>query len=215
MMLLIRFLLLLIVLPLNGLLDQKKIENGPTKPKSELVSLHFDAISDGKKVIVNWTTEGEQTSDYFTVEKSKDGIHFYTALMIKSAGNLTNVFEYTDIDYSPFSGISYYRLRQNNYFGEFSYSSISVVNCQLSKDGTIAPASSNKLSAAELKELEGKSVLVVVRDNKGTEFICKLMISSQNETVFASDAKNQLIPGDYFVVASSCNPLYHQKLIVK
>jgi hypothetical protein len=166
-------------------------------------------------VVVNCTSNSEINFDYYTVEKSKDGVKFYPALMIKSAGKLSGIFEYTDIDYSPFSGISYYRLRRNDYYGEFSYSSQIVVNCHVLKDGTVVPLNSNTLAQTELTAMEGKPVLVVVRDTKGAEFISKIRVTYQNEKLIASDVKNELVAGEYFVVASSCNPLYHQKLSVK
>lgn len=180
---------------------------------NELTS--FEAISDGKKVIVNWTSGTEINFDYYTVEKSKDGIHFYSALMIKSAGKLAGTFEYTDVDYSPFSGISYYRLRRNDYFGEFSYSSMVAVNCQILKDGTIVPVSMNSTVQQEIQSMQGKPVLVIMRDNKGEEFVSKIVVSHEAEKLYARDVKNQLSAGEYYVVASSCNPLYHQKVSVK
>lgn len=179
------------------------------------VSSNFEAISDGKKVIVNWTGLGDKSYDYFTVEKSKDGVHFYSALMVKSFGRQTNSYEYSDIDYSPFTGVSYYRLRQNDYYGEFSYSPVVTVNCQMLSDGTVKPLSDIQSINRELKAMEGKAVLVVLRDVKGEEHICKIFISTESNIIYARDTNKALDAGNYIVIASSCNPLYQQKLTVK
>jgi len=210
-----RFFLFLLFVPFQSFLNDPKQKNTIPKPAKEHELVSFEAISDGKKVVVNWTSNSEINFDYYTVEKSKDGVKFYPALMIKSAGRSAGIFEYTDIDYSPFSGISYYRLRRNDYYGEFSYSSQIVVNCHVLKDGTVVPLNADTLAQTEFNAITGKPVLVVVRDTKGSEFISKIQVTFQNGKLIASDVKNELLAGEYFVVASSCNPLYHQKLSVK
>jgi hypothetical protein len=178
-------------------------------------AVNFGAISDGKKVIASWTIPNERNFDYFTIEKSKDGINFVTALMIKGAGKVSAIVDYTDIDYSPFSGISYYRLKQTDYFGEVSYSEAVVVNFQLLKDGTIIPYTEKMLDDTELKEMENKVLLVVVRDSKGQEHITKIRVTSDNEHLYAADTRNSLSPGAYTVIASSYNRLCSHKLLVK
>jgi hypothetical protein len=175
----------------------------------------FGAISDGKKVIVNWTTPNEQNFDYFTVERSKDGVNFVTAVMIKGAGKVSAVVDYTDIDYSPFSGISYYRLKQTDYFGDFSYSEIVAVNFQISKNGSVIPNNNKLPDETELKELENKMVLVVLKDKQGKEFISKVEIAADTEHLLVKNSRNSLSPGIYTVIASSYNPLQNQKLTVR
>ena len=185
------------------------------KPSAINVSANFEAISDGEKVIVNWMSFADKSYDYFTIEKSKDGVNFYSALMIKSFGKLTNSHEYIDIDYSPFSGVSYYRLRQNDYYGEFSYSPIITVNCQVLSDGSVLPITENAQLTKDLNYLEGKPILVVLRDAKGLEYVSKIVISTKAGTIYAKDTNHELSSGNYVVVASSCNPLYHQKVTLR
>ncbi len=210
-----RIFLFLLVVPFQSFISDSTLKNSFLKTGKEHELVSFEAISIGKKVVVNWTSNSEINFDYYTVEKSKDGVKFYPALMRKSAGKLSGTFEYIDVDYSPFSGISFYRLRRNDYNGEFSYSSQIVVNCYVLKDGTVVPLNSNSLAQSDLTDMEGKPVLAVVRDIKGAEFISKILVTFQNGKLVASDVKNELLAGEYFVVASSFNPLYHQKLSVK
>ena len=49
--------------------------------------LSFDAIMNGKQVDINWTTATELNNDYYTIEKSKDGINFETSSIVDAAGN--------------------------------------------------------------------------------------------------------------------------------
>jgi hypothetical protein len=175
----------------------------------------FEAISDGKKVVVSWTVPNERTFDYYTIERSKDGTNFITAMMIKGAGRVSTIIDYTDIDYTPFSGISYYRLKQTDYSGESFYSETIAVNFQLLKDGTIIPRTEKIPDESELQEIAGKMVLVVMRDNKGHEYISKISVTSENGQLYARGTKGVLDPGTYMVIASSFNRLFGQKLVVR
>jgi len=175
----------------------------------------FGAISDGKKVILSWSTANDRSFDYFTIERSKDGVNFSSAVMIKGAGKISSLIDYTDIDYSPFSGISYYRLKETDYSGESYFSETVVVNYQVTKEGTLIPCTNKIPDESELKEIENKNVLVVMRDSKGQEFISKIHLTRDAENLYASDTKNLLNKGTYIVVASSFNRLCSQKLVVK
>ena len=178
-------------------------------------SIGFGAFSDGKKVIVSWSTMNDRSFDYFTIERSRDGVNFVTAVMIKGPGKISSLMDYTDIDYSPYAGISYYRLKQTDYAGDSYYSETVIVNYQVTKDGMLVPCTNKVPDETELKEIEGKPVLVVMKDSKGQEYISKITITSDNEHLYVKDNKNALAKGTYQVVASSYNRLCSQQLVVK
>lgn len=126
----------------------------------ELIS--FDAIMNEKNVDITWTTASEINNDYYTIEKSKDGIHFETLSVIDAAGNSSFLINYKDIDANPFDGISYYRLKQTDLNGTFTYSKIVAVNYSLSDDGlSIFPNPTDGEININIKDLEGKEVLVI------------------------------------------------------
>jgi hypothetical protein len=91
--------------------------------------LSFDAKANKQKQVdVYWQTAAEIDNDYFTVERSKDGIHFETVTIVKGAGNSTMQRNYQALDENPWRGISYYRLKQTDYDGKFNYTgSVSVI----------------------------------------------------------------------------------------
>jgi hypothetical protein len=82
----------------------------------------------GDKVKINWTTLSEINNDYFTIEKSRDGIHFNELTKIKGKGNTTHTSHYHTFDYYPQNGINYYRLKQTDFDGKYSHSSIESIN---------------------------------------------------------------------------------------
>ena len=178
-------------------------------------TVNFGAISDGKKVIVSWNKTIESTFDSYTIERSQDGVNFVTAMVVKGAGKVDNLIDYTDIDYTPFSGISYYRLKQTNALGESYFSETVIVNYEVTKDGTLGPCTNKIPDLAELKEVENKQILVVLKNFKGEEFISKIHITSDTKNLLIKDSNSVLNKGTYMVVASSYNRLCSQTLLVK
>lgn len=177
--------------------------------------VRFDAISDGKKVFLSWTAPPDRNYDYFTVERSKEGTNFSMSMLIKGAGAVNSQMEYSDIDYSPYyPGISYYRLKLTDYFGQVSYSNIIPVNFKLSRDGSVQPNGAEP-EAPDISEIAQKEVLVVLRNSTGTETFVKLAVTLENSQLYGSNDKDKLAKGVYLVVASSYNCLFGHKLIIK
>jgi len=100
------------------------ISNGNLLPIS-LVS--FDANVCHKSVCLKWQTNSEIHNDFFTLEKSVDGVNWEAFREVEGAGNSQIVLNYSAIDHNPFSGYSYYRLKQTDFDGHFEYSRIHLV----------------------------------------------------------------------------------------
>ena len=90
--------------------------------------LSFKAwLTDNGTVNLSWETATETNNRYFTIEKTKDMVNFVEVAKVDGAGNSTQTLNYTEIDYSPYGGISYYRLKQTDNNGNFKYFPIVVV----------------------------------------------------------------------------------------
>jgi hypothetical protein len=90
--------------------------------------LAFDVHYNGQAVDLFWTTASEQNNAFFTVERSVDGENYTEVLRKEGAGNSTTMLNYTSQDASPLNGVSYYRLKQTDYNGQFSYSTVKTVD---------------------------------------------------------------------------------------
>jgi hypothetical protein len=96
----------------------------------------FTATIQENTVLLNWSTITEINNDYFTVEKSKDAQTFEPIATIQGAGTSSSLQTYHYTDEVLLPGISYYRLKQTDFDGKFTYSSIeSVNNSPASKNG--------------------------------------------------------------------------------
>jgi hypothetical protein len=80
-----------------------------------------------KTTILSFTTASETNNDYFTIERSGDGPSFDAIGEIKGAGNSTEEKHYEFTDENPLPGINYYRIKQTDYDGQYSYSEIRSV----------------------------------------------------------------------------------------
>ncbi|MFN8145572.1 MAG: hypothetical protein U0073_14210 [Bacteroidia bacterium] len=84
--------------------------------------LGFSAQKYDKDVRLDWTTAAEINNDYFTVERSADNNEYVPLEIIRGAGNSTSIINYNTFDKDPLFGVSYYRLKQTDYDGVFTYS---------------------------------------------------------------------------------------------
>ncbi len=92
----------------------------------------FNGKLETDEVKLNWSTATETNNDYFEVERSLDGKSFTKIGFVKGAGNSVNVQKYIYIDISAENEVLYYRLKQVDYDGTFSYSNIVVVKQNIS-----------------------------------------------------------------------------------
>ncbi len=89
--------------------------------------ISFNATLANEKVNCTWETASETNNDYFTIERSKDGKSFEGLGNIKGQGNSNSNIRYSYTDNNPFFGISYYRLKQTDFDGKYTYSPIKKV----------------------------------------------------------------------------------------
>jgi hypothetical protein len=90
--------------------------------------IDFSATNVNDEVLVNWSTASETNNDYFVVEASADAVNFSEVGRVKGAGNSNAILNYSLTDEQPLQGISYYRLKQVDFNGAYTYSDVQVVN---------------------------------------------------------------------------------------
>ena len=109
--------------PTSAYLDDVSIyESEPVNLPIEL--LYFKGSVYNSDNILHWSTASEDNNDYFTIEKTKDGIDWEILTRESGAGNSSNQLYYSSVDENVESIINYYRLKQTDYDGRFKYSDI-------------------------------------------------------------------------------------------
>jgi hypothetical protein len=86
--------------------------------------------------LLEWTTTTEINNDYFTIEKSTDGIYFDEVTIINGNGNSSLPINYSWLDEKPTNQTAYYRLKQTDFNGAFQYYGIEAIACK--QEGSIS-----------------------------------------------------------------------------
>lgn len=187
----------------------------------ELIS--FNARGSDGKVLTSWVTASETNNDYFTVERSKNGTNFESFAIVKGAGNSSRKLNYSATDERAYNGISYYRLKQTDFDGKYSYSNIVPVDftTESKVEFSVYP-NPVKLSdydkyALSLSGLRRESpVLVVLYDLMGKEFYSKvLMTSDGGQAELLIESSEPLPRGVYLIRASGNDRLLSKKVVVE
>jgi len=89
-----------------------------------VVWLSFTAARNGKVVELSWSTANEENNRGFDVERSADGVSWRVIGEIGSSDPSSTTNNYTFLDVNPMRGDNYYRLRQWDHDGGFSFSAV-------------------------------------------------------------------------------------------
>lgn len=104
----------------------------------ELIQFNAEFIHENK-VHVYWQSANETNSDFFTVLTSKNTIDWEEVIQIPAAGNSNSIRSYETFDNNPYEGISYYRLKQTDFNGEFKLYNIVPVEYLIPNEIEIYP----------------------------------------------------------------------------
>lgn len=160
--------------------------------------LYFRANSIKSYVTLEWATATEVNCRGFEVQKSENGIDFYTLEFIKSnaaGGNSYQNLYYSFIENLPATGTSFYRLKQLDYNGDFSYSGI-LKNKVTEKTGW--QVKENILSVNTNEQIENRIEIIDIRGN-----ICYTLAF---ETAVTIDLRN-FATGTYYLRLNSAKPV--------
>ncbi len=133
--------------------------------------LGFYGFSVGRENELHWSTQSEINSAYFVIERSKNGEDFYPFAQTPAQGNSTTEVKYSVVDNLPYFPLTYYRIRQVDLNGDYTYTPKIVVESDLQSDLTIYqifpnPTSSN--CSVEISVKSKENLVMTIVDSKGT-----------------------------------------------
>lgn len=79
--------------------------------------IYFNVKNQKEINAIEWATAIELDNDFFTIERSTDGINFSSIAEIEGKGTYSGTSKYSYTDLRPVSGTSYYRLTQTDFDG--------------------------------------------------------------------------------------------------
>lgn len=89
------------------------------------ITLHeFYGINQGDENVLSWIVNSQVNNDYFTIERSVNGFEWEVVGHVDGAGTVQETMYYNLRDSNPYFPVSYYKLKQTDYDGNYSYSEI-------------------------------------------------------------------------------------------
>jgi hypothetical protein len=145
--------------------------------------LYFNATKTENGNLLTWATATEENNAGFEVEKSTDARTFKKIGFVVGNGTTIEQQTYEFLDKNISEGVTYYRLKQVDFDGQFEYSKI--VNCQLSIDNAPLKVYPNPVQD-ELTISEGVGMITIY--NALGQPIRQII--NENQTIFAIDVRD-------------------------
>ncbi|MBO3698908.1 hypothetical protein [Roseivirga sp. E12] len=145
------------------------------------------------QVKLDWVTASEVNNAFYTIERSTDAVNFETIATLDGAGNSSDLLYYSFVDANPVNGISFYRLKQTDFSGEFDYSEIRSVKVERQFQATFN-AYPNPVVKGEYLKISyavgsDQTLQVIVLNNTGQ------VILKQEKEIKASEGFFQMATG--------------------
>jgi hypothetical protein len=128
--------------------------------------MDFIATRNNERVLLNWKTSSETNSKYFFIERSLDEKTWTEIGYVSASGNSNTIKNYLFTDILPSPGTNYYRLKQVDMDGKFSFSGtrkVSVVSNWKLKvypnpvaGGALQIKSNTKIAGIRIIDINGK-----------------------------------------------------------
>ena len=140
----------------------------------------FDATCEDEKIHITWSTATETNNDYYTIERSGDGVSFDVIALVDAKGNANAAANYSIQDGNPINGLSYYRLTQTDFDKNSKTYNIVGVSCS-SKNSSVVVYPNPNNGSFTIQGLEIGAELLV------TDVLGKIIYKATT-----SDIKTQL-----------------------
>jgi len=191
-------------LDLNGRFDGT-IDLGPYEKVGGLPIelLSFEARFDGKKVALNWITLSEIDNDYFSIERSTNGVDFREIAKEQGAGDSEMARTYLAYDENPHAGINYYRLKQIDFDGSYSYSDIRSVEVRSGVEVSTFPNPVATELNISLTEFDERTIDFEIYHISGKRVFTGTADVNEGLVVVSLDNINNLQPGQYLIRISN------------
>lgn len=198
----------------NGILGGGALIEDAGMLPIELVD--FDVVSKNGNPVVQWTTATELNNNYFTVERSLDGIHGEVVGTVRGAGNSNSTLNYQFVDPNPVSGIAYYRIKQTDFDGATEAFGWKAINMDIYSSSTlnVYPNPTTGTINLSLTATSAPQTTVAVFDLSGRELLNQTFES--NGTFFATlDLSSSLPAGIYYIQVQNDSQRSMEKIVLK
>ena len=166
----------------------------------------FTATPHENKVLLQWQTATETNNAFFSVQKSNNGKDWQNMATVKGSGNSSTIKTYNTTDSKPFNGINYYRIKQTDNNGSYTFSQIKQVTIN-DKQQTIN-IYPNPAKDVVYINCVGMKVIKII-DQLGQVIQQMNNITTEHQTINTK----QFAKGVYAVVVETANGVVTKKMV--
>ena len=176
----------------------------------KLLSFYTKEINNS--IHCNWVTAAAVNADYFELQRSVDGYYFYTINKQKVINNNIPT-HYSYIDEQPLVKQVFYRLKQVDFDGKYTYSNISTLtNNRQTFNITVSPNPFEEKLTVTFDDLPSELIQFSIYDQYGRMVWCKKegQITQNTTTLNLEDLKGE---GMYVLQVADGQRMFWQKII--
>ena len=116
----------------SGIIAKYRLCNAPEVLP---MKISFEGQLQSNKIALKWQVQNPQQLKYFTIEKSRDSLHFNSIGNVAAKNSSSLIAAYSTMDNAPYAGANFYRLRLKNADSTATYSQLVKVNLLNSNPG--------------------------------------------------------------------------------
>ena len=166
---------------------------------------------------ITWVTSSETNNDYFVLERSADGLNFGAIADIDGQGNSYEENTYTYFDPIESADTYYYRLKQYDYDGSYSYSDVIAIKSEWDNSkffGSIFPNPAKTAFTLITSERETASPIQLMFINaQGSVVKTEELMGHTNAANYGVDISN-MKSGVYTIQLISGNESEVRKVVI-
>lgn len=129
---------------------------------------NFTVEKSSNGVSLRWQTAMEINNKGFEIQRSTDGLnHWIAVVFVAGVGNTNEKQTYSYTDLSPYKGNNYYRLKQINFDGQASFSSIKTVRITGVNEISLYPTIAQNNITLEVVGADMLNTIISIYDGQG------------------------------------------------
>ena len=180
--------------------------------------LEFTAELQTSAVLLSWIVMANSHATRYIVEQSKNNVHFSIFQSITAHASTNDIESYFMTDPSPFTGISYYRIRQQNSDGSDQLSHTERVEYfpKNTKDVEILTLSPNPFTTGftvTFSAIQPGNAYVTLADASGKVADRLTILVTEGLNTYKYNQKRNLQPGIYVLTVMNGSQMDSKKIL--
>lgn len=175
----------------------------------------FDIENKINHILLSWATAVERDNDYFTIERSYDGVNFEIIGKLDGSGTSSSErsYEFQDFDIKE-KGVRYYRIKQTDFNYVYSYTDTKIVYLEtitvaispnpVSDEMEVLIDSYSNVNTSKIEIYDITGAVIYTYNDKLSKGVNKLNVNTSN---FA--------PGMYYISIENNNEIIKERFIKK